>query len=222
VTDAACTLVLVPTELERRLLTEQPGFEVEAPCELCGFGPVAAAARTSSLIARHEPARVVLIGIAGTFKTSALPVGTAAVFGRVTMHGVGIGTGATFAPAGRLGFPHWPGEGEGDEAIGDEIALTTPVPPVTGTLLTCCAASASPDDARHRVAQWPGAVAEDMEGFAVALSCRLAAVPLAIVRGISNEVGDRRVEGWQIPPALAAAWPIVTDLIGRTNWDATT
>ena len=69
--------------------------------------------------------------------------------------------------------------------------------------------------------QYPGAVAEDMEGFAVALACRLTGVPLAIARGISNEVGDREFERWQIPAALDAAWIVVSDLIGRPTWDTT-
>ena len=44
-----------------------------------------------------------------------------------------------------------------------------------------------------------------MEGFAVALACRLAGVPLLIVRGISNTAGDRDTIRWQIEAALAAA-----------------
>jgi futalosine hydrolase len=48
-------------------------------------------------------------------------------------------------------------------------------------------------------------MAEDMEGFGVALACRLLGVPLAIVRGISNEAGDREHARWQVPAALAAA-----------------
>src|SRR5262249_30247072 len=37
----------------------------------------------------------------------------------------------------------------------------------------------------------PAVLAEDMEGYAVALAARLAAVPLAIVRGACNEAGER-------------------------------
>ena len=215
------TLVLVPTELERRHLARQSGFGVQAPCELCGFGPLAAAARTSVLIARHAPERVILTGIAGTFEPSGLPVGTATIFARVAMHGVGVGTGAAFLPAGAIDFLHWPGDGQHDQAISDELELEAPVPPAAGRLLTCCAASASADEARQRQDQFPGAVAEDMEGFAVGLACRLAGVPVAIARGVSNEVGDRRVDRWQIPEALDAAWLIVSDLTSRHRWGTT-
>lgn len=212
------TLVLVPTDIERRHLAACPGFGVDAPHELCGFGPIAAAARTAALIARYRPERILLVGIAGTFDREALPVGTAATFGRVAMHGVGVGTGSAFVPAGAVGFPHW----RDDDAavrIDDELPLSSPVPSAGGGLLTCCAASISNDDADQRLERFPGVVAEDMEGFAVALAGRLAQTPVAIVRGISNQVGDRRVDRWQIPEALEAAWLVASDLLTRPVWD---
>ena len=213
------TLVLVPTEIERRHLARQPGFGVDAPCELCGFGPVAAAARARHAIAAHEPERVVLVGIAGTFDPRGLPVGTAAVFPSALMHGVGVGVGvASFVSATALGFRHWPRSGEGEADGPDALPLACPVPPAAGPLLSVCTASATEAEARERRELFPGAVAEDMEGFAVALACRLAEVPLAIVRGISNAVGDRRFERWQIPDALDAAGLVASDLLHRPDW----
>jgi futalosine hydrolase len=44
-----------------------------------------------------------------------------------------------------------------------------------------------------------------MEGYAVALACALAGVPVSIVRGASNVVGDRDPARWRIPSALSAA-----------------
>ena len=211
------TLVLVPTEIERRHLARQPRFGVDAPCELCGFGPVAAAARARDAIAVHEPERVALVGIAGTFDPAGLPVGTAAVFPSVLMHGVGVGV-ATFVPATDLGYHHWPRTGEGRADGPDALPLACPVPPAAGPLLTVCTASATEGEARERRGVFPAAVAEDMEGFAVALACRLAEVPLAIVRGISNAVGDRRFERWQIPEALDAAYLVAADLLDRPDW----
>ena len=213
--------MLIPTERERRHLARQRGFGAQGLCELCGFGPVAAAARTSTLIARHKPERVVLTGIAGTFDPTGLGVGTAAIFPRVAIHGIGVGGASAFVSAAALGFPHWPRAGRTDPESPDELVLDAPIPPAAGRLLTCCTASASPEEAQQRLEQYPGAVAEDMEGFAVALACRLAGVPLAIARGISNEVGNRDVERWQIPSALEAAWLVVSDLLSRHSWDAT-
>ena len=210
----------MPTEIERQHLASQPRFNAYGPSELCGFGPVSAAARTTSQIAIHKPDRVLLIGIAGTFNTSVLPVGDAALLPRVIMHGIGVGTDETFVPAGEMGFQHWPGQGE-ESPIGDELVLRTPRSSISGSLLTCSAASASTKDMRHRLVRYPDVVAEDMEGYAVALACRLEHVPLVIVRGISNVVGDRQSKNWQIPQALIAAWAVAEEVIDCSSWDST-
>ena len=208
----------MPTEIERQHLATQPRFNAYGPCELCGFGPIAAAARTTSQIAIHKPDRVLLIGIAGTFNPSVLRVGVAALLPRVIMHGIGVGTDETFVPAGEMEFQQWPGQGE-ESPIGDELVLSTPLSSVSGSLLTCSAASASTKDMRHRLDRYPGVVAEDMEGYAVALACRLEHVPLVIVRGISNVVGDRLSKNWQIPQALSAAWSLAEEVIECASWD---
>ncbi|MFM8578800.1 MAG: hypothetical protein ACKOCN_08370, partial [Planctomycetaceae bacterium] len=61
---------------------------------------------------------------------------------------------------------------------------------------------------------FPGAVAEDMEGFGVAMACRLVGVPLTIVRGISNIAGDRDTRQWRIRESLAAAADLTSLLLG--------
>jgi futalosine hydrolase len=175
-------LVLVPTALELRGL-ELP--EVLGPVELCGFGPVAAAARAATLLAERRPERVVLVGIAGTYDSRAAAIGTAIEVDRVAIDGF---EGAGFEP--------WPG-------VGATIELRASSP--ARTLVTVLAPSSSPAEAADRRRRHPGAIAEDMEGYGVALACAIARVPLAIVRGISNEAGDRDTRGWRIREALAAA-----------------
>ena len=220
-------LVLVPTELERGFIATA----VAAACgpairvELCGFGPVVAAARTAGLIAQYRPTRVLLVGIAGRYDDE-LAVGRAYAFERVACHGVGAGSGGAFVPAARMGWEQWPGDAStGTEAIGDTLPCASgdlPVGARGGLLLSVCAASAGDDDVRSRLALHPGAAAEEMEGFAVAAACRLAGVPLDIVRGISNTAGDRDVSNWKIENACRAAAELavtvlaVTVLGGRT------
>jgi len=51
------------------------------------------------------------------------------------------------------------------------------------------------------------------------LACRLEHVPLVIVRGISNVVGDRLSKNWQIPQALSAAWSLAEEVIECASWD---
>lgn len=204
------TLVLVPTDLERRHLRE--GLVAPPPAvagmELCGFGPVAAAARTALLIARDRPDRVLLVGIAGGIDPRLAP-GTAHRFGAVACHGIGAGSAGAFVPAGGLGWPQWPGEDtDGSSAIGDVIALAGAAEGDAAArplLITACAASASAADVAERRRLHPGAAAEDMEGFGVAFACRLHGIPCEIVRGISNVAGDRDHARWMTAQALAAA-----------------
>jgi futalosine hydrolase len=203
------TLVIVPTEPERRLLTPAlaAGLGSSVPMELCGFGPVAAAARTAALIAAHAPSRVLLVGIAGRLDAR-LDIGAAYRFDRVACYGVGAGSGDGFVPAEALGWRQWPGDPpDSAAAVGDMIELPAHVGgvPAHGLLLTACTASATAEDVLRRMKLFPAAVAEDMEGFAVALACRLAGVPLTIIRGISNTAGDRDHARWRVPEALAAA-----------------
>jgi futalosine hydrolase len=56
-----------------------------------------------------------------------------------------------------------------------------------------------------------------MEGFAVALACRLAGVPCTIVRGISNTVGDREKSRWQTAAAVTAAAAIVRQIVAEAR-----
>ncbi|MCY2958635.1 MAG: futalosine hydrolase [Planctomycetota bacterium] len=208
------TLILVPTAVEERRLEDQGGFDPGLGLvALCGFGPIAAAARTAELLSTLRPARVVLVGIAGTFDAELLPIGRALAFDAVAVEGIGAGEGRDLAGPAALGFPQWPGAG-GSEAIHDRIVLARsrvrdPArlrdPERTALLLSTCAASASAAQAALRRERFPEALAEDMEGFAVALACALAGVPCQIVRGISNVVGDREPARWRIPAALAAA-----------------
>ena len=214
------TLLLLPTELERRRFLDQGGIEPDlARAELCGFGPVAAAARTASLLAELGPRRVVLLGIAGAYDVERHPIGSALVFSQVAIDGVGAGSGDSFRGPPALGFPQWPRSHDG-AAIEDVLPLIAPPDASAGLLLTTCAASDSPEHAQERLARFPEAVAEDMEGFAVALACALADVPATIVRGISNRVGDRDPAGWRVPTALATARRLTLELLERDSWEA--
>ena len=204
-------LVLFPTELERQRFADRGGLPLGlAVQKICGFGPVAAAARTAQLLEKLKPARVVLCGIAGTFNDSTYPVGSAAVFGEVAIDGVGAGQGENHLLPPALGFPQWPGS-EDTQVDPIELSLSLSIGRAAASgdagplLLTTCAASISEAEVRTRLERFPDAVAEDMEGFAVAMACALARIPLTIVRGFSNVVGDRDSRNWRIPSALFAA-----------------
>jgi futalosine hydrolase len=50
-----------------------------------------------------------------------------------------------------------------------------------------------------------------MEGFAAAVACKLAGVPLSIIRGISNRAGYRDLSRWKVKEALEAAAELLSD-----------
>ena len=52
-----------------------------------------------------------------------------------------------------------------------------------------------------------------MEAFGVAMAASLAGVPVQVVRGISNNAGDRDKAHWEIGEALEAAAQLVGELI---------
>jgi futalosine hydrolase len=202
--------------LELARIRDLGGFGPVTLVEPCGFGPIAAAARSAELLARLSPARVILVGIAGAFAVLRDPLGSALEFGAVAVTGIGAGAGKDHLPPAALGFPQWPASAR-HPAVFDRLELASRGGPL---LLTCCAASASEEEAQERTRRFPDARAEDMEGFAVALACSAAGVPLTIVRGISNAVGDRKSERWTIPLALASARELTLEVLTRGGGDA--
>jgi len=206
-------LLLVPTPLEQEILKPifgDSGFG-DVPLVLCGFGPIAAAARTAQLVDRHNPASVILVGIAGSY-SDRLAVGSATTFDSVACYGIGAGTGAEFQTATQLGWPHW---SKSRPQLTGTLLLGSPHASNSGQLLTVCAAAASEDDVTLRRTMFPDAVAEDMEGFGVAMACALADIPLRIVRGISNEAGDRDKSHWKITDALQTAADLTVQLLSN-------
>lgn len=198
-------LLLIPTDLELTLFMKQPGFEAShAHIELCGFGPIVAAARTAALIAKHQPKHVCLVGIAGSLGPN-LELGKAYFFERIVCYGIGAGSGKQLQSAGELGWLQWPGPPQ----ISEHLSAVVPPPAhraaVEPELLTSPTASRDASEAEWKVQKFRHAAAEDMESFAVATACRLAGIPLTVIRGISNAAGNRDHKSWQIEAALCSA-----------------
>lgn len=195
-------LVLVPTRLERDQLQNFLPANRDFRWEVCGFGPVYAAAHTAWLLSQQLPRRVFLLGIAGAYRGNS-ELGCATQFSRVNLFGVGAGSGAAHTPSCKLQFmASEPGLGGDEQGIPLHFAAGLPCEPL---LLSVCSAAADPLEVEHRLEQHPNASAEDMEAFGVALACAKFNIPLYVIRGISNAAGDRNTEQWRTQPALQAA-----------------
>ncbi len=217
-------LVLVPTALELQYVEAlRERLAVGSALKLCGLGPIVSAARAAQLITQLQPQIVLLVGIAGAIGGK-LKVGTAYEFSEVATYGIGVGGGVEYQTTQELGWRQWSsdstvGVGAAEvsapaDEIGDCLRLNLPQSSIVNRqLLTVCAASASLNDVAERQHKFPNACAEDMEGFAVATACKLAGVPVRIVRGISNMAGDRNKQNWQIAAAMNAAARLVNQVL---------
>ena len=202
-------LLVSPTQHELALVEAELSVEERQHilCRLCGFGPVAAASRTATLISLHRPNVVLLAGIAGSLDARC-QIGSSYEFAAVRSYGIGIGTGENFQSAEDVGWKQWRGENEqSNGCFGDVIQRTNPQTEsmqkgIEGELLSVCAASSSPEEAEIRKKQFPAGMAEDMEGFAVAAACTMLKVPWIVIRGISNTAGNRDQSNWHTEEAL--------------------
>ncbi len=208
----APTLVLVPTAIERDHLLHDLGGG-SGLVELCGFGPVASAARTAQRIALLGPRRVVLVGIAGSYDLDEHPIGSAVRCGEVWMDGIGAGEGPERLGPAELGFAQWPGD---PMLARSPVIESLPLEPAGPRLLTVAAASASAAQAADRQVRF-GAKLEDMEGFGVALACRMSGTPCHVLRGVSNEAGDRDTASWDIHGALQAVAAALPEILEEPN-----
>ncbi len=198
-------LFLVPTEMELEVLKQElPHLDFQ----LCGFGLITSGIVTCQLLNQYRPHHVYLTGIAGAYQplesrsSATLQIGGAYVFRQVQHWGFGVGEGHDHQTAEDLGW-HLPAD------LKTPLLLNVPEKLATGQtateLLSVVSASSDRQNTEWKQHRFPLAQAEDMEGFAVAVACALQSVPLTIIRGISNRVGDRRVDHWSWQPALSAA-----------------
>ncbi|MBX3422881.1 MAG: futalosine hydrolase [Pirellulaceae bacterium] len=199
-----CDLILIPTEMERSLCQPQLSRLTRrgvARVELCGLGLVHSAAFSAAWIAQLRPHQVWLLGIAGSYHDQ-LPLGTACEFTEVACYGIGVGGGADWVSAERLG---WLELFSGPTCPGDVIDLTGDCADSQRQLLTVCAASANSQEVQLKRQYFPAAQAEDMESYSVAAVCQQFKVPLRVIRGLSNRAGDRAFDTWQSRSAMMAA-----------------
>ena len=124
------------------------------------------------------------------YRPDRAPIGSALVASAVRCEGIGVGEQS----AAELGWT----ELDVIELAGDG-----------GQVLSVAAASEDEARAAARASRHPDAVAEEMEGFAVALAAQRFGVRLTIVRGISNVAGDRDQSRWRLREALTAARAVI-------------
>lgn len=160
-----------------------------------GVGPAAAGAAAGYALGRHTYDAVLSAGIGGGF---GLPdvVGSLAVAARAVFADLGAESESGFAPLPELARTDYP------SPLAGTLAERTGAR--GGTVLTVATVTGTQGRAQDLLTRYPDAVAEAMEGAAVAAAAAVAGVPFGEVRAISNVVGPRDRSAWRIPEALAA------------------
>ncbi len=206
-------LVVIPSRPEAQALAAAVPAGVDTL--VCGVGVVAAALNVERALAQNRRP-VLLVGLAGTRDETKVAVGGLVEATMTVNEAVGAGFGAGFVDLEGLAIP---GENEAVDRLqcvdvnsicfvrGAEMARRGPV----GTVGL---ASGSPADAAGWRARHPDVLAEEMEGWGVALAARRAGVPLAMVRSISNVAGDRDHSHWAFDEAFEALRGFLDSALG--------
>ena len=155
----------------------------------CGVGPVEAAAATAAAIARHRPAAILHVGIAGALRARALAPGVL-VIGTEARY-ADLGVSAEWAPNTVLASP----------------ALLVAAARVLPSALRLVIGTSA------RIGGSGGTDVEAMEGFAVLRVAQLADIPAIEIRAIANEIEEHDRARWHLDVAFAALIDVTPRLV---------
>jgi futalosine hydrolase len=197
-------LVMTAVSAERDAVLRGLGNSDKFDVQLAGVGPALAAARTAKALAAVDYGLVISAGIAGGFAGRAA-VGTLVVATEIIAADLGAQSADGFLSLDELGFGSTHIPAEPNLAIKVTAALRAAGLTVfCGPVLTVSTATGTAETALARASQVPGAAAEGMEGFGVAVAALEYDLPILEIRAISNPVGPRDREAWRIKDALEA------------------
>ncbi|MCY9512966.1 futalosine hydrolase [Paenibacillus apiarius] len=198
--------VLIMTSVPAERDAVLRGLKGDARCDVAigGVGTAAAAASTARALAAAEYRLVVCAGIAGGFAGQA-DLGSLVVASEIVAADLGAETPEGFCSVDELGF--------GSARVPVDAGLTARLtealraaglPAASGPVLTLATVTGTAATAAELAARVPGAAAEAMEGYGVAVAAQACGVPVLELRSVSNAVGPRNRDAWRIPEALKA------------------
>ncbi len=191
-------LVVTAVDAERAAVAAALDGAPDVTVTTVGVGPVEAAARTAVALTGGPYDLVVNAGIGGGF--GPLAPGDIAVAASIVFADLGAETADGFVPLSALGF----GGESYDVAAKLAVELADRTGGHLGTILTVATVTGTAATADQLARRHPDAVAEGMEGAGVAAAAAAHGVPVAELRAVSNAVGPRNRDAWDVPGALAA------------------
>jgi futalosine hydrolase len=181
-----------------------------------GVGPAAAAAAAATVVAARSPELLVSAGVAGGFRESGVQPGGAVVATEIVPADLGVETEEGFLDPTALGFAT-------AGATCDPMLVEDAVGRIRAAGLSCAAgpvltlsAMTGTDDRARQLAARHRPVAEAMEGAGVAHVAAMWRLPVLEIRTISNLVGRREREKWQMTEALAALTTATSAVLAPT------
>jgi futalosine hydrolase len=190
------------------LVQATPRFDVA----LVGVSKANAAAGTALILNPNRHAAVVSVGIAGALPSPrGLLPNRSVVLATSCVHAdEGMRTPTGFVDLAQMGFPLSDEPDQRHHCTPALVEALSPLADAAGPIATVSICSAT-DALAHEIADRTGAIAETMEGAAVALVATRLSVPFCELRTISNPTGDRSTQTWDIVGALAR----LAEVLGR-------
>lgn len=179
---------------------------------ITGIGKANAAGAVARVMDPARHAGVVSFGICGSLGEAGVGLGEVVAATGCIFADDGILTPAGFSDCAAMGFPLGDFAGPAVPVHSDWLAELVAAGAKPGPIATVSTCSGT-DALAHEVHQRTGAIAEAMEGAAVALVAHRLAMPAAEVRAVSNTTGDRAHQRWDLHAALDA----LTALLGRVR-----
>jgi len=183
-----------------------------------GVGVASAALNLGRLVAFGVPQAAIMVGSAGALPGSGLGVGEVVAAEEEILAELGVLVGPGQGEAEQMGVADLVQTVALDRSLTSEvIAAARSLGPLRrGSLLTVVGVSARPEQAEARAGRFR-ALAENMEGYALALAGRRFGFPAAEIRGISNHAGDRDQSRWDLRTAQERAQMAVLEYLKRSQ-----
>lgn len=182
-----------------------------------GVGVAAASITLGAFCTMARPDFMVMVGSAGSLPGSGLTVGHMVVAETEILSELGVVSGPGIGDAHSMNLPGLMQAIPLDKSFSSllldyakNMGKTT-----YGRILTVIGVSANEDHARHRAVTF-NTVAENMEGYALALAGNRFGIPTAEIRGISNRAGDRDKSHWDFQSAITPPQKVILEYLRKT------
>jgi futalosine hydrolase len=177
-----------------------------------GVGVAAACMTLGAFCGMAQPDSMVMVGSAGLLPDSELAVGDMVVAETEILSELGVVSGPGISYAHSMKLPGLMQEIPLDKSF-SSLLLGCAMDigkAIYGRTLTVAGVSANEGHARTRAGTF-NAVAENMEGYALALAGKRFGIPTAEIRGISNRAGDRDKSHWDFQNAIVPPQKVILE-----------